>query len=141
MTINQRQFALLTAMDIPLWCDKSRAKKVVKARLKSVLNVTPDKVSVANDKIEARYVDIQSLCKQPIFQDILLCLQAIPADVSALPSSEHEQNIKIKDLSWQFSSVEKIALDNKQLQSPSLAAISNNPMLKKALSQQLSQLN
>jgi len=157
MTINQKQFALLTAMDIPLWCDKSRSAKVIPV-LKAKVNVTTVENNVTGDKVNSRNVDrefvnvaitandeanieIQGLCKHPLFQDILLCLKATPADVTALSSPEHELSIKIKSLLWRFSGDEQITLHNTQLNSPSLTVLTTSPALKKALWQKLSQLS
>ena len=157
MTINQRQFALLSAMDITLWCDKSRPTKVIpdlnattvatnatrdSAKSEDTLQyVGTDEVNVATAVNNQAVIEVQALCKLPFFQDILLCLKATPADVSALSSAGHELKIKIKSLVWQFSSEDKITLHNAKCQSPSLSVLKNSPAFKKQLWQQLSQLN
>ena len=157
MTINQRQFALLSAMDITLWCDKSRPTIAIHELSPTtvVTNTASDNVKTENirqylgtDEVNVAtavnaqaVIKVQALCKQPFFQDILLCLHATPADVSALSSAGHELSIKIKSLVWQFSSEDQITVKNMQLQSPHLARLRSKPAFKKQLWQQLSQLN
>ena len=151
-------------MDIPLWCDKSRTAKVLPivkglgVTSGHVLKVTTPENNTVSDTFspvdvktidthvsknlhEEPDIDIHTLCQQPIFQDILLYLKATSSDVTALPSTEHKQNIKIKHLSWQFSSDLRVVLRNTQLHSPSLALIAKSPILKRVLWQQLSLIN
>jgi DNA polymerase III psi subunit len=156
MTLSQRQFAILNAMDILLWCDKSRAVEDV-----STLKITPTendstkheisgvrlkgenvKVSINDDKpaYDNSAIELQRLYEHPIFQDILLCLNATLADVIALPSSNSALNIKVKSLLWQLSSEKSITLHNEQLKTPKLAVLANTPAFKRMLWEKLSLL-
>ena len=120
MSINQRQFEQLTEMGISLW--QHRTDKT-----------DSDKASAKKSYID---IDLNTLAKQQLFNDILLSLGLSIGEIS-----QQDHHINLGLFSWYFtasSSSNNIQLLEQQLTTPTIDNLAKSPALKKQLWQLLS---
>ncbi len=124
MSINQRQFEQLTEMGISLWQHKSA----------TFTQTTSAKSNLIQEKqyLSQAPEDLETLSKQTIFTDILLCLELSVGEVLA-----KKDHLDLGLFNWYFSSnTEKedpIYCTENNLVSPSIALVSQSSALKKQL--------
>jgi len=155
MSINKRQFDLLQAMGITVWQrrDLSSHNSWSENSPHTGQNPEPDSAAInavatepsavesdntithtaANEEIT---IDLQALLKQQLFKDVIRCLGASTAELSA----EHNQ-IDLGIINWQFSVKKSIEFKHNCLKTPDLITIANSPALKKSLWQSIGSLS
>lgn len=124
MNINQRQFDQLTEMGISLWQHKSTT-----VELHSSIKST--------EKHQDKYIQptesyLCGLLKQPVFTDILQCLELSIGEVS-----HKKDHLDLGLFNWYFTAEINndisIECHNNNLITPNINLISQSPVLKKQL--------
>lgn len=155
MSINKRQFDLLQAMGITVWQrrDLSSHNSWSENPSHTAQDTVPDSAAInavatepsavesgntithttVNEEIT---IDLQALLKQQLFQDVIRCLGASSAELSA----EHNR-INLGIINWQFSVKKSIEFKHNCLKTPDLITIANSPALKKSLWQSIGSLS
>ena len=158
MSINKRQFELLTAMGITVWqrrelsshnlssanatetaqhnATNSDSSTAVTSSTLSQSSPDTTKPIAQKEQINCLAVDLKSLLNQPLFKDIIRCLGANSADLSI-----SHNKIDLGIINWQFMPNERIEFKHNCLSTPDLATLANSPELKKSLWQSIGSLS
>jgi len=128
MSINQRQFSILTEMGIPLW----RRSALVHNSNADLTNRPTNKIPVNNKTNVNLPLNYTELTTQQIFQDILLSINLSLADIN-----EQNTYLAIGLLHWHFVNTNTITLSSNTLSTPALTDISNSSQFKRQLWQVL----
>ena len=137
MTISNRQFELLNAMNIPLWVSKqSNTIPVIKtteeekkeSHLITKEQLTPYKpAKTANNLV----VNLEPLIEKPLFNDILVSMGL--SSTQAVSGTHTENSINLGSINWQFSDKNIISFTNNLLITPYLQVLEKSPQLKRQL--------
>jgi len=123
MSINQRQFSILTEMGIPLW---------QRSALANNSNIDLTNSSTDNTSSVNLPFNFAELTTQQIFQDILLSINLSLADIN-----EQNTYLEIGLLDWHFVNTNTITLSSNTLSTTTLTDISNSSQFKRQLWQVL----
>jgi len=129
MSLSQRHFTLLNAMDISLWQEKSPKAK---ANQHKVNQQQCQNMSTSASNTDVEY--IEQIKQHQIFNDILLCLNINNKEVK-----QDDQGLLLGDIHWHFNPTEKISFNNKQLITAPLAQLAKSTSLKRQLWQLIQQ--
>jgi len=138
MTISNRQFELLNAMNIPLWVSKqSNTIPVIKtteeeeekeSHLITKEQLTPYKpAKTANNLV----VNLEPLIEKPLFNDILVSMGL--SSTQAVSGTHTENSVNLGVIDWQFSDKNIISFTNNLLITPYLQVLEKSPQLKRQL--------
>ncbi len=155
MSISKRQFDLLQAMGITVWQRRELSEHdalVIKSPedsqnslqaeecVHSIFTQSPSSTqqnkpqAYTNDEKPA--LDLKTLLKQPLFNDIIRCLGVSSADLSM---SQNQLDLGI--INWKFTGADRIEFSHNCLTTPTLDTLTNSPALKKALWQSIGPLS
>jgi len=113
MTVTKRQFALLDAMGIKLWCART----------------TENQENSAEQELPERLeIDLEKLKASQLFNDILLSINLSIAEISC-----QDKSLNLGLFNWIFSSQDKISFENNLLITPPLETLATRPTLKSQL--------
>lgn len=130
MTLNNRQFVLLNAMDIPLWASKNRVSNKNQVAPKS----TADTQKVEQEQIKHERqpsqvaFNIDLLSKNKLFIDILLSMKLTISNVSL-----ENNHLNLGTFIWQFNEINQVTFQQNTLSTPSLQTLAQSLTLKKEL--------
>jgi len=155
MTVSQRQFKLLTEMDISLWqrrvlknneltaqelpskeqhSNTHSQTATIAAKTNNDKNTANEKtLSKASGEQQIEALNIELLNKQQIFTDILLSLNLKADDIQLNQNTLKNNQLVWQVLTWQFSSTEKITLTKNILTTPTIADLAKSTTLKAQL--------
>jgi DNA polymerase III psi subunit len=154
MSISKRQFDLLQAMGITVWQRRdlpSHSSAVESTQSRQHVENINDSVTSTNEQVsltpshatspqaaanEIIEIDLKVLLKQPLFNDIIICLGASSADLSIT-----QNQIDLGIINWQFTQSDSITFEHNCLKTPDLTTIANSPELKKSLWQSIGPLS
>ena len=144
MTISKRQFELLQAMNIPLWVSKQSVSKqsapvaIVKATKKRELTpvassvIEPLVASVDSPLINDQGINLASLVKNALFNDLLLTMGLSSADAVLAHRGQHS-GLTIGIIHWQFSDNKAVTFSHNCLTTPRMEQLAQSPDLKRQL--------
>ena len=115
MTITNRQFTLLNAMNIPLWAAKNRTAIVKKQQ------------EPAKNNSQAS-LNVDTLSQNKLFIDILLSMKLTITDVSLSNNS-----LMLGRFSWVFTDTDQVTFQQALLSTPHLKQLAKSLPLKKQL--------
>ena len=137
MTISNRQFELLNAMNIPLWVSKqSNTIPVIKTteeEKKESHLITKEQLTsykpakTANNLV----VNLEPLIEKPLFNDILVSMGL--SSTQAVSDTHTENSVNLGVINWQFSDKNIISFTNNLLITPYLQVLEKSPQLKRQL--------
>lgn len=155
MSISKRQFNLLQAMGITLWQrrDLSSQNSSITASVDNNKNIEGTSVAIntsdehLSEKTQQQitpqvacnkptHIELKTLFKQQLFNDIIRCLGASSADISI-----DKDQIDLGIINWQFTDNDNIEFKHNCLKTPDLTTLANSPALKKALWQSIGPLS
>ncbi len=118
MTISQRQFKLLNAMEIPLWVSKQ--SQTVNAEPSSQAKNTASKLEET--------ISLTTLRENQLFSDILQTLAVPSVDVTL-----KNNVLTLGRINWQFSQDNTLSFEQNLLSTPSIDQLEKSPQLKRQL--------
>ena len=114
MTVTKRQFTLLNAMGIDLWCSRSASKEL----------------DIEHTETAEKYLDINLdiLKDSALFNDILLSVNLSVAEINF-----QENMLDLGLFNWAFSPEKEITFKQNRLTTPDMDTLASSPKLKSQL--------
>jgi DNA polymerase III psi subunit len=126
MTISNRQFTLLNAMNIPLWAYKKNAIEQAKEN-SQLVESSKNQISIESPNKQSM-PSLADLTQNKLFIDILLSMKLTITDVSV--EADH---LNLGKFTWQLVEHEQVSFQQSILHTPSLKALAQSLSLKKQL--------
>jgi len=130
MTISQRQFKLLNAMEIPLWVSKQSTAVSSEQSSQTESHINSEVEDKSAETVIA--IDLSILLENQLFNDILLTLGASPTEIS-IENNVLNINKNDKNIFWQFEQVNTLSFQQDLLITPSIDQIEMSPDFKRNL--------